>query len=274
MDLATVTSHRVARGREDLVLAPGEALLAGGTWLFSEPQPALSRLVDLTALGWEPAVISPSGLRLAATCTFAQLAALELPPHWIAAPLLRQCCDALLGSFKIWNAATMGGNLCLALPAGPMAALATALDGICEIWTPDGGTRQLPAAGFVLGPQRNALAHGEILRALDIPAAALLRRTLLRHASLSPLGRSAALLIGTLAPDNSFALTVTASTSRPVRLSFPAVPEPGELRARIAAEIPQGLIVDDVHGRPDWRRHMTFLLAEEIRHELGGAAPC
>ena len=30
MDLATVTSHRLAHGRDDLVLAPGEAVLAGG----------------------------------------------------------------------------------------------------------------------------------------------------------------------------------------------------------------------------------------------------
>jgi hypothetical protein len=34
MDLVTVTSHRVARGRADLALAPGEVLLAGGNWLF------------------------------------------------------------------------------------------------------------------------------------------------------------------------------------------------------------------------------------------------
>jgi len=25
---------------------------------------------------------------------------------------------------------------------------------------------------------------------------------------------------------------------------------------------------DDIHGAPDWRRHMTFRLAEEIRRDL------
>ena len=30
---------------------------------------------------------------------------------------------------------------------------------------------------------------------------------------------------------------------------------------------------DDVHGKPDWRKHMTLRLAEEIRTELAGAGP-
>jgi len=32
----------------------GDAWLAGGTWLFSEPQPHLRRLIDLQGLGWQP----------------------------------------------------------------------------------------------------------------------------------------------------------------------------------------------------------------------------
>lgn len=31
----------------------GDAWLAGGTWLFSEPQPEVSRLIDVEGLGWE-----------------------------------------------------------------------------------------------------------------------------------------------------------------------------------------------------------------------------
>jgi hypothetical protein len=32
----------------------GDAWLAGGTWLFSDQQPDLRRLVDLVPLGWDP----------------------------------------------------------------------------------------------------------------------------------------------------------------------------------------------------------------------------
>jgi hypothetical protein len=57
------------------------------------------------------------------------------------------------------------------------------------------------------------------------------------------------LLIGTLSPDDgSFALTITASTPRPVRLSFPQLPPREALRDKLEAEIPpQGYYTD---GRP------------------------
>jgi hypothetical protein len=36
--------------------------------------------------------------------------------------------------------------------------------------------------------------------------------------------------------------------------------------------VPRGEWFDDIHGLPEWRRHMTLRLAEEIRRELRGAA--
>lgn len=89
MDLHTVTS--VVAPREFCELpswTSGDAWLAGGTWLFSEPQPHLRRLIDLSSLGWTPATITDDGLSLAGTCTIAQLERLELPQAWIAAPLI------------------------------------------------------------------------------------------------------------------------------------------------------------------------------------------
>src|SRR5437763_1889176 len=48
MDLPGLTDVRVARSRADLVLSGTVAPLGGGTWLYSEPQPHLTGLVDLT----------------------------------------------------------------------------------------------------------------------------------------------------------------------------------------------------------------------------------
>jgi CO/xanthine dehydrogenase FAD-binding subunit len=269
VDLNTVTDigRPVSRG-DFQPWRSGDAWLAGGTWLFSEPQPALTRLIDLFSLNWPSLEIGTDQVRIGGTCTLAQLAAAEFPPAWRAAPLFRQCCQALLGSFKIWNAATVGGNLGMALPAGPMAALTTALDGICTIWTPQGGERRLPAIEFILGPQHNALHPGEVLRAIDLPITALQQRTAFRQISLTPLGRSAALLVGTVSPAGHFALTVTAATRRPARLDFEAVPSDTELRLKLTQVIPDTLYYDDLHGSPDWRCHMTFRLAEQIRHEI------
>jgi len=273
MDLNTITKVVHPGSRAELpVWTAGDAWLAGGTWLFSEPQEHLKRLVDLTDLKWPALTISGGGLSIAATCTVAQLDALACPPDWIAAPLISQCCRAFLASFKIWKTATVGGNICMSLPAGPMISLTSALDGVATIWQADGGERRVAVADFVTGNQRNLLLPGDLLRQIDIPLAALKRRSAFRQISLTPVGRSAALLIGSVAADGGFALTVTASTVRPIKLAFTGIPQPAELRATILHGIPEDLYHTDVHGKPMWRKHMTLQLADEIRSELQGTA--
>jgi CO/xanthine dehydrogenase FAD-binding subunit len=253
VDLNTIEEVTDATG----AWRPGDAWLAGGTWLFSEPQPHLTRLRDLTTLGWPPLTVTPDGLEIAATCTIAELYAFTVPPGWNGA-LFRQCCEAFLASFKIWNVATVGGNLCAALPAGPMISLTAALDGRCTIETSDGGQRQVPVIDFVTGAGTTVLAPGEYLRSVVLPANALTRRTAFRQGSLYRLGRSAALVIGHTDPDG-VVLTVTASTARPVRLRYGGP-------ADLDAAIPE--YYDDVHGLPEWRRHLTLRYAAEIDTEL------
>ena len=273
MDLNTIAEVARPQTRADLpVWTAGDAFLAGGTWLFSEPQAHLRRLIDLTDLKWPALTIDGSGLTIAATCTVAQLDALACPPDWLSASLINQCCRSFLASFKIWKTATVGGNLCMSLPAGPMISLTSALDGLCTIWQAGGGERKIAVSDFVTGDQKNVLAAGDVLRQIDIPLAALKRRSAFRQISLTPIGRSAALLIGSTTSEGAFLLTVTASTKRPVRLSFDKFPEPHALRTAVLQAIPEALYHDDVHGKPFWRKHMTLRLAEEIRSELLGAA--
>jgi len=272
MDLNTIAEVARPQSRAELpVWTAGDAFLAGGTWLFSEPQVHLKRLIDLTDLKWPALTIHERGLTIAATCTVAQLDALACPSDWLAAPLINQCCRSFLASFKIWKTATVGGNLCMSLPAGPMISLASALDGVCTIWQADGAERKIEVADFVTGDQQNVLQPGDLLRQIDIPLAALKRRSAFRQISLAPAGRSAALLIGSLTSDDTLLLTVTASTKRPVHLSFDRIVDPGAMRQAILQAIPDGIYHDDVHGKPLWRKHMTLRLAEKIRSELLGA---
>lgn len=273
MDLNTITEVTRPKARGELSgWREGDAFLGGGTWLFSESQPKLRRLVDLSALGWQPLTVSAAGLEIAATCTVAQLDALTPPVEWTAAPLIGQCCRAFLASFKIWNTATVGGNICMSLPAGPMISLTAALDGEALLWAPDGSERRIAVIDFVKGPLSNALRAGEVVRSIFLPAAALTTRTAFRQISLANHGRSGALVIGTLSGHGACALTITASTPRPVKLAFDALPSVETLHARIESAIAPDGWYDDIHGLPAWRRHMTLHFAKEILGELSEGA--
>ena len=274
MDLNTVEEVVRPWARADVPTGPGDAWLAGGSWLFSEPQPHLRRLFDLQAYGWTPLEADEDGLTVAATCTVAALERWSgALPEWHAATAIAPCCRSLVGSFKVWNVATVGGNICLALPAGPMTALMAALDGSCLIWRPDGSEWTVAALDIVMGERRTVLEHGDVLRSIRLPARTLMRKAAVRQISLSPLGRSGALLVGTRElAGGPVALTVTGSTIRPVRCAIEAPLGRDDLARRLDAVIPSSLWHDDVHGRPDWRRHVTTVLAGELLAELFGAA--
>ncbi len=247
----------------------GFAWLAGGTWLFSEPQPSVRALIDLDTLAWPALQVVPRGLVIASTCKIAELEAFRAPSDWRAASLFPDCCRALLASFKIWNTASVGGNICLALPAGAMISLTAALEGVATIWMLDGGSREVPIIDFVIGNHRNVLGASELLRSIFLPVEALRKRCAFRRFSLTSMGRSSVLVIGTLCPiTGALRITVTASTVRPVALEFGDYPDSVELSTALDENVRSELYFDDPHGTADHRRHLTSYYAEEIRIEL------
>jgi CO/xanthine dehydrogenase FAD-binding subunit len=274
MNLNTIEEVRQATAVLDGESAwqEGDSWLAGGTWLFSEPQPNLRRLLDLRALGWQPLEVSDAGLRIAATCTIAELYAFPGRADWPASWLIDECCRAFLASFKIWNTATVGGNICMSLPAGPMTSLATSLEGVYTLTALDGSQREVPAIEFVTGNHQNVLQPGELLRAIDLPATALRKRAAFRRMSMTHLGRSTGLLVGTTpSTEGPLVLTVSAATNHPIQLTFADMPDARSLRERLHDEIPDAAYFDDVHGTPEYRKHLTHYYAEQIRAELANA---
>jgi xanthine dehydrogenase FAD-binding subunit len=265
VDLNTIDTYRLARTRADLTLAPGERIMGGGTWLFSEPQVETTGLVDLSTMDWPALEYTEAGLRIGATCTIAALSQLPERDGWNARPLFNQCANALLASFKIWNVATVGGNICRSFAAGAMVSLCAALDGVAEVWTPDGGSYRVPVAELVTGNGTNSLTAGEVLRAVDLPAHALQARTGFRKIALAELGRSGAVLTGRVDGDGGVVFTITAATLWPTVLRYPSLPDARTLRR--AVESAEGYYTDPL-GAADWRRAVSAVLLEEIRQEL------
>jgi CO/xanthine dehydrogenase FAD-binding subunit len=273
MNLNTITEvKRPASADQITQWRDGYAWLAGGTWLFSEPQFTTDTLIDLDQLRWPALQPSADGIEISATCKIAELYHFEASAEWTAWPLVHDCCNSFLASFKIWNAASVGGNICMSLPAGPMISLTTALEGVYTLWPRDGAPRDVPAIDFVTGNNRNVLRPGELLRSIRLPETALRKRFAFRHASLTKLGRSAALIVGTSGKaDNDLLLTITAATPRPIQIHFQQAPSAEALRHAIEARIPDGGYFNDVHGSADYKRHLTFYFAEQIRVELAQA---
>jgi CO/xanthine dehydrogenase FAD-binding subunit len=156
-----------------------------------------------------------------------------------------------------------------------MISLTVALEGVCTLWPRDAQPRNVAAIDFVTGNHTNVFRPGELLRSIHLPASALSKRFAFRRFSLTDLGRSAVLMIGTQAAHSEdLLLTVTAATARPMQLHFDRVPTATELRHAIDGHIVDADYFDDVHGSAAFKRHLTYYYAEQIRAELqhGAAA--
>lgn len=267
---------------------PGSSFVAGGTWLYSEQQmsgritpgqasctdaPGIDTIIDLMSLGWTPLEVVEAGLEIAATCRIRDLLDFQSPPEWKAGVLFQQCAEALSASFKIYNEATIGGNICMSLPAGSMISLAHALHAEYTIWPHDGEAFTIPSSEFHTGILDNKLNPGDILRSILLPAAWLRREAIMDLRSLTHVGRSAALVIATRdVDDGQIEFSISASVIKPYQLAFQAVPTTAELKDAIQDSIPGDAYFDDQHGDVYYRRAMTLFLAEKLRASMESGA--
>ncbi|WP_207842536.1 FAD binding domain-containing protein [Williamsia soli] len=271
MDLHTIDSVTTPRTRSDLAdLCATDGLMAGGTWLMSEPQPHLRRIVDLSGMDWPDLTITEAGLDIAATCSISSLVAATHPAEWAATSVFRQAAQALLASFKIWQNATVGGNICLGFPAGAMISMASALEAELLVWRADGTDLRCSTAEFVTGIAQTILRPGDVLRSIRLPAAALRQRTVLRKMAMSPLGRSGAVVIGRATP-TGILVSVTAATDVPYVIATDSV-EPMTVLEQVYSAIPTDAYYSDPHGEAGWRRQITGVLTRAVVAELAEIA--
>ena len=147
----------------------GSVPLAGGTdlvaWLRDGAvSPGL--LVDIKGLAELRGIHFKAGsLWLGAGTPFAEI--VESPLVRKHAPLLVES-SGMVASVGVRNRATIGGNICSAVPccdSGPALLVYEATLHVATLR----GIRKIPATKWFLGPRRTALAQGEIVTGISIP---------------------------------------------------------------------------------------------------------
>lgn len=158
------------------LLRDGDAtLLAGGTDLMPQTQAGRVRfrrdLVNLQHVAeLEGIVRAGGGIRIGALTTVTALMRSDALQR--DASVLVDACDHF-ASAQLRNAATIGGNVCNASPAGDLLVPLLVLDAQVELASMPGGERRvrsLPLRDFFRGPGRTAREPSEILVAIVLPA--------------------------------------------------------------------------------------------------------
>ena len=150
---------------------PGQArVLAGGTDLlvqlrsgFTEPD----LVVDVKRIAAMRSIAPEAGgFRVGAA-----VSAAELSEHEGVCALWPGVVEAaeLIGSSQIQSRATLAGNLCNASPAADTVPALVAADALASIAGPD-GRRELPVAEVAVAPGKTALAAGELVESIFLPA--------------------------------------------------------------------------------------------------------
>lgn len=214
------------------------SLLAGGTDLLVEirehlrwPQHVVNvkRIAGLAALEYD----DRNGLRFGALVT---ARAIE------TSPIVRENYAGLaqaardLGSIQVRNRATVVGNICRASPSADTLPPLIADGATVRIHGPSGG-RTIALEDFFTGPGKTALAPGELVTEVVVPAPApRTGKHYLKH------GRRKAMELATVGV--GVTLTLDGGACREVRIVLGAV-APTPIRARAAEDALRGRPLDD-----------------------------
>jgi CO/xanthine dehydrogenase FAD-binding subunit len=152
-DLATALDAKAER--------PDAELLAGGTDLMVDVNLASHRPAAVISVRRCDELLEWEDRRIGAAVTWARL---EEGPHRALAQLART-----IGSPQIRAAATFGGNVATASPAGDGLPWIAAMNGAIEVASRDRGRRVVPWHEFFVGVKETTLASDEIITAIVVP---------------------------------------------------------------------------------------------------------
>ncbi|NJM97289.1 MAG: carbon monoxide dehydrogenase [Phormidesmis sp. RL_2_1] len=239
--------------------------LAGGTWIFNQVQPQVKTLVDMQRLGWSAIDVTSAGLSIGATCIQNDVLNFSFPTDWPGAKALK---DAVreLASFKLSHAATVGGNICLALTASTFAPVMVALQAKYEIWRLAGEPYWVDAADFQTAPQQTVLQPGEVLRSIEISSANLTQwQTRFKRMAVCTAGYAIAIVVTAYHPQTQqVRFGLGGSVPAPCLIEFDTLPTPEQMGAALQKKI----FLEDERGSAVYRQHITQVLMQRCLAEL------
>lgn len=258
-----------------LLAQGGWKVLAGGTDRYPGAGARLEgAALDLSALPLAGIETVDEGLRIGAMTSWAAIAEAALPPALHAL----QEAARVVGGRQVQVAGTIGGNLCNASPAADGVPPLLTVGAEVELLSLR-GARRIGLKDFLLGPRRTALAEGELLAAVVIPAAGLRGRSaFVKLGARSHLVIAIAMVAARLVVEDGrvarAAVSVGACSPVAVRLARVEAALQGAAVAEAVERITDGDVsaalapIDDVRAPAGYRREAA---AELVRRAVGKA---
>jgi len=256
-------------------------IVAGGTDVYPAlvDHPLREPVLDVSGVAALRGISrTDGGFRFGALTTWSDVIRADLPAWFEGLKLAAR----EVGGVQIQNAGTVAGNICNASPAADGTAALLALDAEVEVQGPR-GVRRMPIPDFVLGPRRTALAAGEMVTAVHVPAVAERGASdFLKLGARHYLVISIAMVSTVIHVDDGGRVSragVAVGACSPVALRLPA------LEARlIGRRVGDGLVgaleaddldvlspISDVRGSAEYRRDAVLTLVRRTLERCQGA---
>jgi carbon-monoxide dehydrogenase medium subunit len=248
-------------------------LIAGGTDLLVEKDPQIEVIIDVAGLGLNYIKTDSRGIKIGAATTFA---AIEASPALGKSPygILGEAAH-LMGTPQIRNVATIGGNICSAVPSADSPPALLALAATLVIAGPT-GERTMNIADFFLDARKNALNRGELVAEIQLPTlparmvATFVKKGRLAAADLAVVNGAVSLIrtTGGLCEDVRIALGAVAPIPLRTKKAEAMLQgkKPNEDLLRKVADCAASEIkpISDVRGSAEYRRALSRVLVERM----------
>lgn len=162
--------YLVPRSLEEALAILGEysgsiGVIAGGSDVFVEEHPELDAMLDITKTGLDFIEKRGNSLHIGSCATFRDLFKSGVVREHFASLWEVSC---TIADLTIRNIATVGGNICSAVPSGDAIPPMLAADAVFVLASRT-GEREVRACDFFVGPRRSVMEKNELLRELRVP---------------------------------------------------------------------------------------------------------